>query len=180
MEEANCKASEAVFQANNLSSDADVIDLHGLYVKEAEKVQASQAWLQGDPHCPSLTGTRRVQVTSARIDQAIAGRRMHLVVIVGQVSFELTRVSQLLPAVVHLEVTVTSNVALSRVTTVRTESSTSSLPSRPWPSKEACPAQTGSPGRAACGWTCHSRLCCGPWQPYCAALYLVCEVPATL
>ena len=40
MEEANRKASEAVFQANNLSSEADVIDLHGLYVKEAEKVRA--------------------------------------------------------------------------------------------------------------------------------------------
>ena len=86
MEEANRKASEAVFQANNLSSEADVVDLHGLYVKEAEKVRAWQTWLQGCPCYPSLTGACRVQVTSARIDQAIAGRRMHLVVIVGQVS----------------------------------------------------------------------------------------------
>ena len=41
MEEANAKASAAVYQANNMSSEVDVIDLHGLYVKEAEKVGPS-------------------------------------------------------------------------------------------------------------------------------------------
>ena len=39
MEEANRKASVAVFRVNNQpSEDVDVMDLHGLYVKEAEKV----------------------------------------------------------------------------------------------------------------------------------------------
>lgn len=41
MEEANRKASEASFAANNASVEADFIDLHGLYVREAEVVGVS-------------------------------------------------------------------------------------------------------------------------------------------
>ncbi|MCJ1430420.1 hypothetical protein MMC29_008338, partial [Sticta canariensis] len=36
MEEANRRASEASFACNNASAEADFIDLHGLYVREAE------------------------------------------------------------------------------------------------------------------------------------------------
>ncbi|MCJ1471316.1 hypothetical protein MMC07_009964 [Pseudocyphellaria aurata] len=38
MEEANRRASEASFAANNANVEADFIDLHGLYVREAEVV----------------------------------------------------------------------------------------------------------------------------------------------
>ena len=38
MEEANRKASEAAFKQHNASSEPDFIDLHGLYVREAEAV----------------------------------------------------------------------------------------------------------------------------------------------
>ena len=39
MEEANRKASEAAFKLNNVSAEENVIDLHGLYVSEAERVR---------------------------------------------------------------------------------------------------------------------------------------------
>ena len=41
MEECNRKASAAAFRANNQpGEDTDVMDLHGLYVKEAEQASS--------------------------------------------------------------------------------------------------------------------------------------------
>ena len=39
MEDANRKASDAAFRSNNAGAEADFIDLHGLYVREAEAVR---------------------------------------------------------------------------------------------------------------------------------------------
>ena len=65
MEEANRKASSAAFRANNQpSEDVDVMDLHGLYVKEAE--QASPAGCRGAQRLPcgdSLQGQRTWMLT---------------------------------------------------------------------------------------------------------------------
>lgn len=75
MEEANRKVSEASFAANNASVEADFIDLHGLYVREAEVV------------------------TEKRIAQARGQKRPHLVVIVGQGHHSKDGVERLKPAI---------------------------------------------------------------------------------
>ena len=101
MEEANRRASEAAFRANNQpGAEVDTLDLHGLYVKEAEKVWhmpscTTPKSASTSSHTCSVTNCTKVcnqgahtahvlQVTSQRIDKAIADRRAHLVVIVGQ------------------------------------------------------------------------------------------------
>ncbi|CAI5758071.1 unnamed protein product [Candida verbasci] len=77
-EQANRKAAEYVFRENNTDSAYDEIDLHGLYVKEAEYV------LQN------------------RISQAIKTNQNHLKVIVGKGLHSQNGIAKIKPAVDQL------------------------------------------------------------------------------
>ncbi|ODV92729.1 hypothetical protein CANCADRAFT_18133, partial [Tortispora caseinolytica NRRL Y-17796] len=59
MNEYNRQAAEFVFRANNADSDPDEIDLHGLYVREAEEylaVRIRAAKARGDDHLEAIVG----------------------------------------------------------------------------------------------------------------------------
>lgn len=77
-EDVNRKAAEYVFRENNADSAADEIDLHGLYVKEAEYILKN------------------------RIAQAIRTNQSHLRVIVGKGLHSANGIAKLKPAVDQL------------------------------------------------------------------------------
>ncbi|KAK7207766.1 hypothetical protein BZA70DRAFT_272159 [Myxozyma melibiosi] len=78
MDEYNAEAAAFVFRANNADSDYDEIDLHGLYVKEAEEVLE-----------------QRISACKARNDD-------HLEVIVGKGKHSTGGVAKIKPAVEQL------------------------------------------------------------------------------
>ncbi|KAK9451391.1 uncharacterized protein V1518DRAFT_408432 [Limtongia smithiae] len=78
MDDYNAQAAAFVFRANNADSDADEIDLHGLYVNEAEE------YLR-----------QRIQACKARNED-------HLEVIVGKGNHSVNGVAKLKPAVERL------------------------------------------------------------------------------
>ncbi|KAK9480160.1 hypothetical protein V1514DRAFT_290265 [Lipomyces japonicus] len=78
MDEYNSQAAVFVFRANNSDSDADEIDLHGLYVKEAE------------------------EILEQRIRACISRNEDHLEVIVGKGHHSAGGVAKLKPAVERL------------------------------------------------------------------------------
>ena len=88
MDEANRKASVAAFTHNNAAVEADFIDLHGLYVREAEAVRQSSiclcfaAFYASNPVSGHLITSGPLvcfQVTEKRIAQARKQKRPHLV-----------------------------------------------------------------------------------------------------